>query len=286
LIARSLQQVIQDDLDQIAAEELAKQNALMEQPDGYLAPVSPLASGTRSPPLLPLVDEIPDTPEESNAPEEPPVQSRLRRRRQGKKHRTKDEPDGSLTKPLPDVNPLSIIIPDKDTNTSVVNAEHHHPSPSSPQQGLGDELQAASPVNPPAGQDIEWTGWSAVFYIGLLNILGLLGLTIVGTSESHLLHHRHDNSEPNAEPERDGDSESESIASSRRSSQRSRSRSGSPRGSRSGSPPLMPLSPGHSPPPGQDWRDLLKDETGSVVLGLRVYTQTKDPAEIIWRLDI
>ena len=116
-----------------------------------------------------------------------------------------------------------------------------------------------------------------MFYVGLLNILALLGLTIIGTPESHLPHDNHE-----TEAERDGDSGSESGGSSRRSSQRSRSRSGSHRGSSLPPTPnslLGPLPPLRE----EDWRDLLKDETDNIVLGLRVYTQTKDPAEIAWR---
>ncbi|KAJ2916557.1 hypothetical protein MD484_g3876, partial [Candolleomyces efflorescens] len=37
-------------------------------------------------------------------------------------------------------------------------------------------------------------------------------------------------------------------------------------------------------PPGPPWKDLLKEDSKDVVLGLRVYTQTKDPAKIVYRL--
>jgi hypothetical protein len=61
--------------------------------------------------------------------------------------------------------------------------------------------------------------------------------------------------------------------------------------------PPLPESSFHSPLPGlllslppsaQDsvtqWRDLLKEDSNNIILGLRVYTQTKDPAKIVHRL--
>ena len=233
---------------------------------------------------MPLVDKITGAPEEINVLELPPIRPRLRKQRKGKK-RTKDGIDGSITKGRADVNPLISVLPDKEINMSAETTEHP-PAPTGPQEVPSDD-RVDSPANPSAAQDTKWTRWSTVFYIGLLNTLALLCLTLMGTSESHLQPPIDDNlelgSEPEPEGEQDGGSDSQSVASSRSSSECSCSSSASYQESQSSVPSSASESEPSPPPSEQEWKDLLTGENGNVVLGLRVYTQTKDPAGIVWR---
>lgn len=125
---------------------------------------------------------------------------------------------------------------------------------------------------------IDWGGWTALLLIGCLDILALFGLTVISALES-----------PRESLKQEQDKSSTGSITSCKS-EHSRSRSRSPVRSRPGSPAIATNStPADAESPKeteatQQWKELLKDETDNVVLGLRVYTQTKDPAEIIWRL--
>lgn len=252
--SRTLQQVIEDDLERLGDEELPELDSSSNVlPNGKESPPSELLS-------LPLIEE------DGNA-------TGGRARKELSRTAATDLGTNETGMSTGD-EALTITVPQKDQHSDAGDTS----SPSVSEQGassLGpDENAMDSFINRIA---VEWGSWTAILLIGCLNILALLGLTVISAL---------------AEDQKQGDGNSDAESVSSRSSDGSHSRPGSlnPAPSPPGTPatPLsaIPISATYAsaPTPTQGWKELLKDETDNVILGLRVYTQTKDPAEILWRL--
>lgn len=254
--------MIEDDLERPGEEELPGLNSSSEGfPDGKESPPSELLP-------LPLIEEDGNVTEGGADKELPPkavIPTDPKTKETGKS--TKHEA-------------LTVTIPRKD--------QHRNTGDTSGPLSSGHD-DASSRGRYEAALDsfvtriaVQWGGWTAVLLIGCLNILALFGLTVISALEPLTEDHRQD----------DGSSDDESVSSRSYDGSRSRPGSPNPASSRPGTPatPMsaIPISALYAlaPMPTQDWKELLKDETDNVILGLRVYTQTKDPAEIFWRLAV
>ncbi|KAF6764389.1 hypothetical protein DFP72DRAFT_421391 [Ephemerocybe angulata] len=275
--AKSLEAVIQQDLDEIEMKSaLATKIELPEEFGSNLSP--PRGRRSRS----------------STLPEE------------------KEGTDGEelLLLRLPEADALNSGIKATTLDAAPPQRVEDPPTPERPREDTKEKIVLPPRrIGPLEFQQLETL--LNLFKIGFLNLLAIFGLTLILPTPERIPQKPPPDEPtlpPNGIPEQttpyedpamlyiaiDSDTESD-ISVSSQASPKLIIEPPSPIGGSFPTPPTLlpplPLARPAEPRGGgttfssrQEWKDLLKDETGSIVLGLRVYTQTKDPAEISSRI--
>ncbi|KAH6908345.1 hypothetical protein BKA70DRAFT_1400476 [Coprinopsis sp. MPI-PUGE-AT-0042] len=124
------------------------------------------------------------------------------------------------------------------------------------------------------GPNYTWRNLLQLFAIGCLNLVGLFGLTLIGILE--VLKPLPGTDKSGEEASADGNQDSH-VKEGESKDDAASSSGGDDAATLADGAPLGSLDTG-------DWRELLKDDGKNIFLGLRVYTQTEEPALVTGRV--